>query len=98
MSEPTLSDRDLDLIAAAVHRIRPEWPEGPVRDYLRERFEFGAYPFASVLVAAAFYATDRNHPTPLSMHTRGRHWLMASEAAHPHAPGGTPRDLDPEPR
>lgn len=95
MTEPTLSERDLVLIAAALHRIRPEWPEPPVVDYLRERFAFGAYPFASVLVAATFYAIDRRHSTPLQLHTRGRHWLYASEAAHPYAPGITPRDLDP---
>ena len=94
MSAPTLSEHDLAAIASAMHRVRPEWPEDPVLVYLRERFEFGVYPFASVMVAAVFYAIDRNHSTPLDLHLRGRHWLYAAEAAHPHAPGGTQR-LDP---
>ena len=92
MTAPTLSERDLSLIAAAVHRTRPEWPEPVLLIYLRERFAHGAYPFASVLVAAVFYAVDRSHHDLTSLHLRGRHWLYAAEAAHPHAPGGTQRE------
>ena len=88
----TLSELDLSLIAAAMHRTRPEWPEPVLTIYLRERFAYGAYPFASVLVAAVFYAIDRNRTDPTSLHLRGRHWLYAAEAAHPHAPGGTQRE------
>jgi len=90
----TLSDADLDLVAAAMTRIRPEWPRAALATYLRERYAEASYPFASLLVAAVFYSIDRTHETPLDLNRRGRHWLYASEAAHPRAPGGTPRDLD----
>jgi len=88
----TLSDDDLDLIAAAMSRVRPEWPRAALRAYLRERYADNVYPFAALLVAAVFYSIDRKHETPLDLDRRGRHWLYASEAAHPRAPGGTQRE------
>lgn len=67
-------------IAAAVHQLRPDWPESSIRTLIETDRTLAAHTFQDLAVALAYVATDPATKTPARVRENGP-WWAATRAA-----------------
>jgi hypothetical protein len=86
-----MNDNDVDVIAASLHVLRPDWPSGQIRTLIRENLL--DRPRRDVLVALTWVAGDVASHTPYRVLETGPWWKAAGadrttpEPAERHDPG-----------
>lgn len=92
------SKTEIARLAAALNRLRSDWPASSVLTYLQR--EHAARPWRDLAVAATWVACDLSSITPARLGENGPWWAATRPLAEVHVlptyRGEPPRELDPD--